>query len=96
MSTMYHPDSPSHTESKTLPDHLSSREIKSLLRLKCIKNAQQDPWVSQCAVECIGVVVFVAPVRTGHRPQYVTDGNLPANYAFSTVLEKIGERYKPW
>ena len=36
----------------------------------------------------------VAPVITGHRPQYVTDGNLPANYAFSTVLEKIGERYK--
>ena len=47
-------------------------------------------------MEFSGVVkVFVAPVRTGHRPQHVTDGNLPANYAFSTVLEKIGERYKP-
>ena len=44
---------------------------------------------------CIGVEVFVAPVRTGHRPQYVTDGNLPTNYAFSTLLEKMVERYKP-
>ena len=76
---MYHPDSPSQTESKTLPGLPLSREMKSLLRLKCIKNAQQDPWV------------FVAPVRTGHRPQYVTDGNLPTNYAFSTLLENIEE-----
>ena len=39
-------------------------------------------------MEFSGVVkVFVAPVRTGHRPQYVTDGNLSANYAFFTVLE---------